>query len=355
MAMQGHEGDERGGPQFRGTGSGLRRVVSDAPEEAHKPDDQTVVTNLEDLARRARGQEVLHPHLIVIAGNNVGKYYRLDRHVTYLGRGETCEVQIQDSGVSRKHARVLVEPDGGVWLEDLSSTNGTFLENHRIDRHQLHDGDKIQLGRTTIIKFSLTDTTELRFAEQMYVSATHDALTRINNRKFFEEQFRAEFAFANRHRIPLSVLMIDLDHFKRVNDTYGHPTGDLVLKIIARTLGRIIRTEDILARYGGEEFVILTRGIDLRNTQILAERIRATVEALLVPNPGGAFRVTVSIGIATLAEGSLPTRAALLAASDSALYRAKRNGRNRVEQWSPGDPLEALPSSSTEEHSEDPS
>jgi diguanylate cyclase (GGDEF)-like protein len=310
------------------------------------PDDATVVTNLDELARRAGGGtgEVLHPHLIVIAGNNVGKYYRLDRPVIYLGRGETCEVQIQDTGISRKHARVVLEPTAEVWLEDLDSTNGTFVENHRIERRLLRDGDKIQLGRTTIIKFSLTDATELRFAEQMYVSATQDALTRLNNRKYFDEQLVQEFAFAGRHRIPLSVLMIDLDHFKLVNDTYGHSTGDLVLKVVARTLAKILRTEDVLARYGGEEFVILARGIDKPNTLVVAERVRSTIESLLIPHPGGGLRITVSVGTATFANDNLASRTALVAAADTALYRAKRNGRNRVEQWSESDPLEAPPS-----------
>jgi len=343
--------DERGGPGLRGSGSRRRGFDDTADHKLEQvPEDATVITNLDELARRTGtgGGESLHPHLIVIAGNNVGKYYRLDRQVIYLGRGETCEVQIQDSGVSRKHARVVLEPTSEVWLEDLDSTNGTFVENHRVERRLLRDGDKIQLGRTTIIKFSLTDATELQFAEQMYVSATQDALTRLNNRKFFDEQFVAEFAFASRHHIPLSVLMIDLDRFKDVNDTHGHPTGDLVLKVVARTLARILRTEDILARYGGEEFVILTRGIDKGNTRLLAERVRTTIESLLIPHPGGALRITVSVGTATLVETNVASRMALVAAADAALYRAKRNGRNRVEQWSETDPLEA-PHNNTED------
>lgn len=354
--MHGDGGDERGGPGRRGAGGRRRSLVDGLVELDRVPDDATVVTNLDELSRRvAEGGEAsdtLHPHLIVIAGNNVGKYYRLDRSTTYLGRGETCEVQVQDTGISRKHARVLLDPTGEVWIEDLDSTNGTFVENHRIERRLLRDGDKIQLGRTTIIKFSLTDATELRFAEQMYVSATHDGLTRINNRKFFDEQFLAEFAFAARHRLPLSVLMIDLDHFKLVNDTHGHQTGDHVLRVVARTLARMLRTEDLLARYGGEEFVILARGIDKPNTAILAERVRSTIESLLIPlsaQPDGALRITVSVGTATFRDGVPPSRLALLAAADAAMYRAKRNGRNRVEQWSETDPITAPNSNITDD------
>ncbi|MBN1772392.1 MAG: GGDEF domain-containing protein [Deltaproteobacteria bacterium] len=347
--------DERGGPGQRGAGT-RRRSLDGMVELDRLPDDATVVTNLDELSRRvgdaAATSDALHPHLIVIAGNNVGKYFRLDRPTVYLGRGETCEVMIQDTGVSRKHARVLLDPTGEVWLEDLDSTNGTFVENHRIERRLLRDGDKIQLGRTTIIKFSLTDATELRFAEQMYVSATHDGLTRINNRKFFDEQFLAEFAFAARHRLPLSVLMIDLDHFKQVNDTHGHQTGDHVLRVVARTLARMLRTEDLLARYGGEEFVILARGIDKSGAAVVGERVRSTIESLLIPlssEPGGALRITVSVGIATFADGVPASRVALLAAADATMYRAKRNGRNRVEQWSETDPVTAPPSNLSED------
>ena len=339
--------DERSGPDQRGTGSRRRGFAEggEGDNADRAPEDATVITNLDELARRSGGSagETLHPHLIVIAGNHVGKYYRLDRSVTYLGRGETCEVQIQDTGISRKHARVVLEPTGEVWLEDLDSTNGTFVENHRIERRLLRDGDKIQLGRTTIIKFSLSDATELRFAEQMYVSATQDALTRLNNRKYFEEQFVQEFAFSSRHHIPLSVLMVDLDRFKNVNDTYGHPTGDLVLRVIARTLAKILRTEDVLARYGGEEFVILARGIDKENARALAERVRTTVESLLIPHAGGGLRITVSVGTATFVGDNIASRMALISAADTALYHAKRKGRNRVEQWSESDPLEAPP------------
>lgn len=331
--------DDRSTPRRRGAGSERPVVREGRDKSGHAEDEATVITNLDDLAAVGDLGGQRHPHLIVIAGSGVGRHYRLDRAVTYIGRGETCEIQIQDPGISRKHARVLVDPDGTVSLEDLGSTNGTFVENRRVDRHHLQDGDKIQFGRTTIIKFSLTDATEIQFAEQMYVSATHDALTRINNRKFFDEQFRTEFAYASRHRTPLSILMIDIDHFKRVNDTYGHSTGDLVLKIVARTLARVVRTEDVLARYGGEEFVVLARGSDRRSAMVLAERVRSTVESQLIPNPAGAFRVTVSVGTATLTDANLPTRAMLIAAADQAMYRAKGGGRNRVEHWSEGDPI----------------
>jgi two-component system, cell cycle response regulator len=345
MGLQGH--DDRSTPERRGTPP-ARRTPEPEPLE-RQGEDATVITNLDELAAKRPVENPLHPYLIIIAGNGVGKNFRLDRPVMYIGRGETCDVQIQDSGISRKHARIVVEGDGAVFLEDLGSTNGTFVEHGRVDRHRLQDGDKIQFGRTTIIKFSVTDSTEIEFTEHMYVSATHDGLTRINNRKFFEEQFRTEFAYSSRHRLPLTLLMIDLDHFKRVNDTYGHATGDLVLKMVARTLARVIRTEDILARYGGEEFVVLARGTDRKSAVVLAERIRSTVESQLIPNPAGAFRITVSLGTATLADANLTTRAALVAAADKALYRAKNAGRNRIEQYEDGEPLDVSKESLTED------
>ncbi len=347
--MQSRGPDDRSRPERRGAG-GEGDAAGGAEDGDRPTDDATVITSLDDLAEKLPGAGAQrHPHLIVIAGVGVGRHYRLAGPVSYIGRGETCEVQIQDTGISRKHARISLEPNGDAIVEDLGSTNGTFVENRRIDRHRLQDGDKIQIGRTAIIKFSVTDATEINFAEQMYTSATQDGLTKVANRKFFDEEFRKEYAYATRHRTPLSVLMIDLDHFKRVNDTYGHSTGDLVLRVVARTLARVVRTEDILARYGGEEFVILARGIDRAGAAILAERIRATVESQLVPNPSGGFRVTVSVGAATMIEGAMRSRVLLLAAADRALYRAKSAGRNRVEQWSESDPIDVSADTVTED------
>lgn len=248
-----------------------------------------------------------------------------------LGRGEDLPARIDDRGMSRRHARVhrLL----GHWcIEDLGSTNGTRVNGEVITRVvRLADGDRIQLGETTLLKVSLQDAAEAEATRKLYDSAVRDPLTGIYNRGFFDERLTTEHAYAIRHHTPLSVLMFDLDHFKAVNDTHGHPAGDAVLTAIAEAVARVIRAEDVLARYGGEEIVLIARGLEPPKALALAERVREIVEQTAIPWEGGALRVTASVGVATLHAGRRFERAEeLLAAADRAVYRAKNEGRNRV-------------------------
>jgi diguanylate cyclase (GGDEF)-like protein len=200
-------------------------------------------------------------------------------------------------------------------------------------RAELQSGDRIQIGPNLILRFAITDDAEEELQRRLYESSTRDSLTRAYNRKYLNERLLAEIAHARRHRTQLSLLMLDLDRFKEVNDSRGHLMGDMVLRVVASHLMRLIRLEDVLARYGGEEFVILVRSTHHKDAGKLGERVRSTVERLLITAPGGnkTISVTVSIGIASLAE--LPPEAGandLLSTADARLYRAKAAGRNRV-------------------------
>ena len=158
-----------------------------------------------------------------------------------------------------------------------------------------------------------------------------DPLTRCYNRRYFERRLHEEFSFARRQRTALSLLLIDIDHFKRINDKYGHPVGDLVLEHVAASVQNMMRPEDVLARYGGEEFVVIARDITAENAEILAERIRRHVLALQVPLPGTVIHVSASIGVATMsAESPYAACEDLVVAGDEAMYEAKNAGRNRV-------------------------
>jgi diguanylate cyclase (GGDEF)-like protein len=160
------------------------------------------------------------------------------------------------------------------------------------------------------------------------VAATRDPLTGANNRANLEATLEREVSLAQRHGTPLSVIMLDLDHFKRINDRHGHATGDCVLRTLVARVGQCIRSSDALYRYGGEEFVIVLRSTDLRGAALLAERIRQAVESLTIECEAKGLRVTVSGGVATLALGD--DAAGLLQRADKALYRSKSGGRNRV-------------------------
>ncbi|HEV3192946.1 MAG TPA: GGDEF domain-containing protein [Polyangiaceae bacterium] len=272
-----------------------------------------------------------HALLTVLTGANAGEVFTLTGDQVHLGRGKDAEARIDGVGISRRHARILRTADGRRILEDLGASNGVLVNGRRIERIELVSGDRVQLGPVVVLRFAVVDGHERALAYQLYEGSTRDALTRTYNRRYMNERLAEEIAYARRHSTRLSLMMLDLDHFKRVNDQHGHGVGDMVLRIAAAQLQRIIRKEDVLARYGGEEFLVLLRGIEHANAGILAERLRRSVESLSIPCESGPLRVTVSVGVASLHEcdGNAPLEAVVQLA-DERLYRAKSEGRNRV-------------------------
>jgi len=164
----------------------------------------------------------------------------------------------------------------------------------------------------------------------MYESALRDGLTKVFNKKYFTDYLEKEFAYAARHSSPLALIFLDIDFFKRINDTHGHPAGDFVLSELSQLMATLVRTEDVLARFGGEEFTVLCRGTDLGGARIVAERLRRTVEAHTFSFGAKTIPVTISLGIAGIPDTAVVDHAQFLAAADKALYEAKRTGRNRV-------------------------
>jgi diguanylate cyclase (GGDEF)-like protein len=218
----------------------------------------------------------------------------------------------------------------GVELEDLGSTNGSFVNGERIERAMLQDGDKIQLGTATILRFTYQDEIDEDFQRQMFESASRDALTQIYNKRFLVERLQSEFAYSMRHKALLSLIIFDIDHFKRINDTYGHLAGDYVLATLAKTVTPMIRSEDTFARYGGEEFVILSRSTDPPSASVVSERVRQHVERFKFEFEGQRIPVTVSLGLAGMPHPDIKAPDDLLARADKALYEAKNSGRNRM-------------------------
>lgn len=166
--------------------------------------------------------------------------------------------------------------------------------------------------------------------------SSRDALTGLYNRWFVVEKIDSELNRALRHGSPMALLMLDIDHFKRVNDTFGHPAGDQVLQAVGKLLRDSCRVYDVPGRYGGEEFCIVLPETKLGNTTVVAERIRTRLESTQLPCGDGSIVVTASIGIAGMespdADGIL-SPAALIDRADRALYSAKNRGRNRTEMW----------------------
>jgi two-component system cell cycle response regulator len=268
------------------------------------------------------------PYLVVLAGPNVGEMYAVEAE-TFVGRGATATIRLQDDSISRKHVRIVMTGNTAR-IEDLASANGTLLNGEQISAAVLRDGDKIQLGATTILKFTFHDKLEEDFQRQMYDAALRDPLTKAFNKKYLLDRLSAELAFARRHETLLALVMIDIDHFKNVNDTRGHLAGDHVLSKLAATIQAALRTEDLFARYGGEEFAILCRSATPLHAGIVAERIRTMVEKTSFAYDGRAIPITVSLGVAGYPTVAANTAAELVGVADQALYDAKHSGRNRV-------------------------
>lgn len=302
----------------------MSRLMQDDDNESTK------VSSLAELQQELAGRTQRNrAYLIVLAGSNVGEMHRVEEGETFLGRGQNATIRFNDDGISRRHARI-VQMGGQVHIEDLKSANGTLVNGVAVSEQPLQDGDKIRLGSTTILKFTYNDHLDESFQQQMYDAALRDPLTKAFNRKYFLDQLESEIAYARRHRSALSLVMFDVDHFKKINDTWGHLAGDLVFTKLAKIASGTVRVEDVFARYGGEEFCVICRGVPLDKAGILGERLRATVETTAFDHETHRIPVTISVGVAAHPELAAENGAQLIAGADEALYEAKRGGRNRV-------------------------
>jgi diguanylate cyclase (GGDEF)-like protein len=261
-----------------------------------------------------------------LTGPEAGSVYRLGA-TSVAGRAPECEIHIDHAGVSRRHARIVRESDTEYSVQDLGSHNGTTVRGQPITRAPLVNGDRIGFG-PVFFRFTLADEKEVLALKQRYESSVIDGLTGAMNRKHFDDRLIVELAYAKRHRSDISLIVLDVDHFKAINDGLGHQAGDAVLRQLAAAIKGALRTEDVFARYGGEEFAIIARGIGGSETIAFADRIRRIVEEASFSHDGTPVSVTVSVGAATLADCNEPSVDHLMRLADSALYVAKAAGRN---------------------------
>ena len=292
-------------------------------------EDTTATTVLAELSSEAGAQRD-RASLTVLTGSATGQVFKLARGVNVLGRAPNAEIRIVDDGVSRHHARIRVEGDQ-LFVEDMASRNGTFLNGQRLaGPAPLAEGDKLQIGRTTVLRFAYHDQLDESFHESLLSSALRDPLTKLFNKRYLMDRLDSELKFAQRHETAVSLLLLDIDHFKKVNDTHGHLAGDAVLANLAQVLARAVRNEDVVARFGGEEFAIILRAIGIEPAAHMAERMRKLVEATQAPFNALQLKATVSIGVACFPTTPAKTPEELVEAADKALYQAKNDGRNRV-------------------------
>jgi two-component system, cell cycle response regulator len=296
----------------------------------------------------------LKPSLVFLTGELIAVPIPLDREEVLLGRALEADVRVNDTQVSRRHARITAATgiDGHsaeYILSDLDSRNGTFLNGRRVSQVRLENGDKIGIG-DTLLRFDLLDEIDREFQKQIHRLISHDDLTGLLSSRSFFSELRREAGRAKFEGRPFCVLMMDGDNFKGVNDNFGHLTGSKTLEEIGQTITNNLRTGDVAARFGGDEFAAFLLDADLAQGLVAAERVRSAVAArrfsvLRQGKRDNTHHITVSIGVASFPEDSSDP-IELVEMADSALYRAKREGRNRVAAYrhiSPDDIRRDLP------------
>ena len=297
--------------------------------------DETIIANpgemsiLQKPARRAAC-------LVQYSGSNLGKRYSLDSDSITVGRSPKADICLDEPSVSRSHSKFIIN-GGLISIEDLGSSNGTYVNDKKLKTVlQLNDQDIIRLGNI-LFKFFANENIDGIVHDKIYRMATIDAGTELYNKKYLLDTLKSEFKFSKAYKQPLSIIYYDLDHFKRVNDTYGHSAGDQVLKEASKLIKQTLRKTDVLCRFGGEEFIVILPNTEQDKAVDLAERLRIVMENKifdLTTEVDDAKKIcqhrqTISLGVAQL-NSQMESELELLEVADKMLYMSKNSGRNKV-------------------------
>jgi diguanylate cyclase (GGDEF)-like protein len=299
-------------------------------------DHSTLRLNKADLSLfQALGDSAQRqPSLVLYSGEHSGSRFPMVGGRLVLGRSPECDICLESPGISRRHAELHEEGESTV-LHDLGSANGTHLNDLRVaEPVVLKDGDLIRLGNV-VLRFFDRHSLDALLHDKLYRLATVDTGTGVYSKRHLLETLEREIKLARRSQRPLSVVCLDLDFFKTVNDRYGHASGDDVLRGAAAAAQQVLRGSDVLGRVGGEEFAVVLPDTPLAGAAEMAERMRRSVAAAVfeLPLDGSGrlvqHRQTASLGVAELQPAMAGARE-LMAAADERLYASKRGGRNRV-------------------------
>lgn len=290
------------------------------------------------MSKPERQQRDLRPALVFLTGELIAVPIPLERPEVILGRALGADVRVNDAKASRRHASIETKVNDEnqkteYIVTDFDSRNGTYLNGQKISSEVLQNGDKITIGEH-ILRFDLLDEIDREYQRQIHRLISHDDLTGLLSSRSFFSELRRESAKATAEKRKFCVLMMDVDHFKNVNDRYGHLTGSKTLEEIGGCIIEIMRSGDAAARFGGEEFAAFLLDAETPQAMVAAERIRSAIElrefsVIRNGRANGVHRVTISLGIAAFPDDSSDP-IELVEMADSALYRAKREGRNRV-------------------------
>lgn len=308
-------------------------------EDAEKDGQVETLLETEEMVVSVDTRE-RRPALVFLRGELLAVPIPLERDEVTLGRALEADVRVNDSLASRLHARITTtrDPASGETryrIIDLGSKNGTILNGRPVTDAILHDGDKVVIGEH-LMRFELLDEIDREFQRHIHRLLVHDELTGLLTSKSFFSELRREAARAESEAQPFCVLMMDIDHFKAVNDTYGHLTGSQTLEEVGACITQALRAGDVAARFGGEEFAAFLLDAGVAQGLVAAERVRSAVEqhdfTVTRPSAAGERRthhITISLGVACFPDDARDP-IELIELADTALYRAKRSGRNRV-------------------------
>ena len=287
---------------------------------------QTVLTEVAEA--RAPSPRSEKGSLVVIYGDEMGRRVHVTTEPLIIGRSPKCAIQVDQESVSRNHCRIRFEA-GEFLVRDLGSTNGTYVNDNLVENDgRLRQGDQLKVGRT-ILKFIVGDDKEAQYHEEIYRLMTTDGLTQLHNKRYFDEMLDREVARAKRYKRTFSLLVFDIDHFKKVNDRFGHLGGDAILRQLGAVLLGRLRVNDVLARIGGEEFALITPEVGLDGARELAGKINRLISDTRFEFEGTRVEVTVSVGAAEW-QAHYEDPSDLFKAADAKMYEAKQSGRNQV-------------------------
>ena len=283
--------------------------------------------------RPSREPAVREACLVVMYGESIGRRISLSAAPLCIGRSTESDLQFEEESVSRNHCRIdpTLGPAGvpEAWsIADLGSTNGTYVNDRGVESAVLNHGDHLQIGRN-ILKFLVSGHIESAYHEEIYRLVTTDGLTNLPNRRAFEDALQREFSRSTRYTRPLSLLVIDIDHFKKINDVHGHLAGDAALRQFATVLKANLRRDDVAGRMGGEEFAVLLPEIDDVGAKLTAEKLRQLTARHRFEFEEAVMPLTISIGVATRTPSDQDPME-IYRRGDELLFTAKRTGRNRV-------------------------
>ncbi|MCK4836302.1 MAG: diguanylate cyclase [Candidatus Aminicenantes bacterium] len=304
-------------------------------KDIQDPYDKTVVDPLKIKQKIQKGASKRKYNIIltVLSGKEAdfGKVFTFNQDKISIGRNKKNDLMLDDPRVSKMHCQINViysDVLEQIIIEDLDSTNGTYVNGSTVKQSILRPGDKIEIGET-VLRFSYNDEIEEKYHSKLFTFASTDSLTGLYNKRYILTELDNQIKMVKRSQRLFSVVLLDIDDFKKINDSYGHLAGDEILKQVAYTIRHNLREQDIASRFGGEEFLILLPDTLLEGAYKLSNRIRQKIEEMELKFQKYSIKTTISAGISQFNPGT-PKIESLIRSADIALYRAKKEGKNKV-------------------------